>query len=199
MKRFRWQLRALIVLGAVGFVGFAFNRAIRTLTDENRRVMPEVAGIGTYFAIASLATVAYLVYVLARYARPEIRARSGAYKAAYWGLSLATHAVIALGVAILIITAHPNFPFGPRLLDEEPSPNGDRVGYLYDSGILCGYTVFVRRTGDAELRKVADVPRKNCDDDARLRWTDDKNVEVVDAQGNLMGPQTTWDPNLGPR
>lgn len=198
MKRFRWQLRALLVLGAVGFLGFAFNRVIGSLTDENRRIMPEISGIGDYLAVASLATLGYLVYVLVRYARPDIRERSWRYKAAYWALSLLIHAVVAAAVALLVIISHPEFPLGPRLLDEQPSPNGAKIGYLYKTSILCVYTVFVRHTGDAELRKVEDIPRDRCDETARLRWTDDEHVEVIDAQGDRMGPQT-WDLHLGPR
>ncbi len=198
MKRFRWQLRAFLVLGVVGFAGFAFNRVIDSLTDENLRVMSEISGIGEYFAVASLATILYLLYVLVRYVRPEIRARSGVYKAAYWALSLVPHAVVAAGIAILIITSHPDFPFGPHLLDKRPSPNGAKIGYLYSSSFLCGYNVFVRQADTAELRKVESIPRHTCDDTARLRWRDDKHVDVVDAQGNRMGPQH-WDLLLGPR
>jgi uncharacterized membrane protein YidH (DUF202 family) len=190
MKRFRWQLRALVVLAAFGFLGIAFHRAIASLTTADRRIMPEVTQLGDYFAIAALATTLYLVYLLVRYARAEIRDRSGAYKAAYWIGSLLAHAVLAVGVAILILVANPEFPFEPRLIAKQASPDGDHVAYLYQAGLLCGYEVYVRDAGDAELRKRDSIPRNECDDSLRLRWSDDsKTITVVDAAGEPVTPQ----------
>lgn len=198
MKRFRWQLRALAVLAVVGFTGFAYNRVIATLTDENRRVMPPLSGLGDYLAVATLGTTLYMLYVLVRHVRIAIRERSTAAKIGIWTGSLLAHAVLAIAAAGLILAMHPDFPFGPRLLDTATSPDGQREAYLYEAGLLCGYDVYVRRSGNAELRKLRDIPRHRCEQRVHLRWRDDaSDVDVVGDDGQPLAPQT-WQLYLGP-
>jgi len=197
MKRFKWQLRALAVLGVVGFIGFAYNRGLASIMDADRRVLPALIHPGNYLAIGALATTLYLLYVLIRHVRVEIRDRRLAAKLAIWGGSLLAHAVLATAVAGLIIAVHPDFPFGPTLESSAASPSGDRVAYLYRTGLLCSYAVFVRDTGDAELRKIRDIPRDRCEQRPRVVWTGDGEIEVLGDAGEPLGPQY-WDLSLGP-
>jgi hypothetical protein len=195
MRNFRWQLQALAVLAVAGFVGFAYNRVIDSLTDDNRRVMPEIAGAGNWLALAAVATLPYLVYLLVRHARAAIRDRSRAYRALYWTGSLLLHALLAGGVALLVLAAHPDFLFAPRLIEEVDRPDGAQIGYLYRDGLFCGYSAYIRDRGDAELRKVASVPRDRCDEPVHLAWRDGGRVEIVDARGEPL-PAQTWDLTL---
>lgn len=128
---------------------------------------PELHSVSAGSAIATIATLAYMGYVLWKYVRPHARERRRGYRiGAVVAVVVANGAMILLALFALLAV---NFRlFGASYTGvSSVSPDGKRVAYLYEQGFFCRYEIHTRARGSVVLRKLTSWDVK-CGDRVKL-------------------------------
>jgi hypothetical protein len=160
----------------------------RALLDEHARLVPWVLdALDGVPAIAFLGTTVALIVVLAR-AIPKLRARRLRVRVASVLGSLVLHAAMGFATFSLLLTANPEWLFGPE--NGGSATHEGRTAYYLREGFLgCRYSLYVAPRYSLVMRQVWSAP-VDCAalDRAKLRWNDAGEPELVGEDGAPLPP-----------
>lgn len=166
-----WKFQSLTWIVVVGGLALTAMAGARNFSTPDQRLVPSLDGAGDTLMLLTALGIPWWIYLWFRRARPTWAERRLWQRVLYGVTALLAHIALVGAIWVGVFSLDDEWLFGPRVLDVQDSPDGQRVGYLY-SQFLGRLMVFERARFGVVLHRVHDAKHVSSAEAMHLVWSE---------------------------